>query len=174
MFVFPTLFLFYQFSVYGFHPSHYFSSLSSITFVFITVFLSIHIKSELDLCRQVYWTMLTMCPCSVGPSTRRMLKPITTKAAAWNQTLFPTASEQRTTWLLLKLKKKSTYPHNALTTCCIYLAFSYNFIVIHLNLLNVSRFPLFGKKYQLKFANDVSAETHCLVHFPSFIRFPTT
>ncbi|KAG5036130.1 hypothetical protein JHK87_011040 [Glycine soja] len=32
------------------------------------------------------------------------------------------------------------------------------------------KFPLFGKKYQLKFANDVSAETHCLVHFPSFIR----
>ncbi|XP_068482872.1 mRNA cap guanine-N7 methyltransferase 2 isoform X1 [Phaseolus vulgaris] len=32
------------------------------------------------------------------------------------------------------------------------------------------KFPLFGKKYQLKFANDVSAETNCLVHFPSFIR----
>ncbi|PON54391.1 mRNA (guanine-N(7))-methyltransferase domain containing protein [Trema orientale] len=32
------------------------------------------------------------------------------------------------------------------------------------------KFPLFGKKYQLKFTNDVSAETHCLVHFPSFIR----
>ncbi|KAE8648836.1 hypothetical protein Csa_008498 [Cucumis sativus] len=32
------------------------------------------------------------------------------------------------------------------------------------------KFPLFGKKYQLKFANDPSAETHCLVHFPSFIR----
>ncbi|XP_024030386.1 mRNA cap guanine-N7 methyltransferase 2 isoform X1 [Morus notabilis] len=32
------------------------------------------------------------------------------------------------------------------------------------------KFPLFGKKYQLKFANDVSPETHCLVHFPSFIR----
>ncbi|GAB4855030.1 hypothetical protein Ancab_023616 [Ancistrocladus abbreviatus] len=32
------------------------------------------------------------------------------------------------------------------------------------------KFPLFGKKYQLKFAGDVSAETHCLVHFPSFIR----
>lgn len=32
------------------------------------------------------------------------------------------------------------------------------------------KFPLFGKKYQLKFANDVSAETYCLVHFPSFIR----
>ncbi|MCH90038.1 mRNA cap guanine-N7 methyltransferase 2-like, partial [Trifolium medium] len=32
------------------------------------------------------------------------------------------------------------------------------------------KFPLFGKKYQLKFANDVSAETHCLVHFPSLIR----
>ncbi|XP_020527379.1 mRNA cap guanine-N7 methyltransferase 2 isoform X2 [Amborella trichopoda] len=31
-------------------------------------------------------------------------------------------------------------------------------------------FPLFGKKYQLKFAGDVSSETHCLVHFPSFIR----
>ncbi|XP_057540217.1 mRNA cap guanine-N7 methyltransferase 2 isoform X1 [Amaranthus tricolor] len=32
------------------------------------------------------------------------------------------------------------------------------------------KFPLFGKKYQLKFASDVSGETHCLVHFPSFIR----
>ncbi|XP_061358271.1 mRNA cap guanine-N7 methyltransferase 2 isoform X2 [Gastrolobium bilobum] len=32
------------------------------------------------------------------------------------------------------------------------------------------KFPFFGKKYQLKFPNDVSAETHCLVHFPSFIR----
>ncbi|XP_057451592.1 uncharacterized protein LOC130743382 [Lotus japonicus] len=32
------------------------------------------------------------------------------------------------------------------------------------------KFPFFGKKYQLKFANDVSTETHCLVHFPSFIR----
>ncbi|XP_030966460.1 mRNA cap guanine-N7 methyltransferase 2 isoform X1 [Quercus lobata] len=32
------------------------------------------------------------------------------------------------------------------------------------------KFPLFGKKYQLKFASDPSAETHCLVHFPSFIR----
>jgi len=33
-----------------------------------------------------------------------------------------------------------------------------------------TRFPLFGKKYQLKFAHDISAETHCLVHFPSLIR----
>lgn len=32
------------------------------------------------------------------------------------------------------------------------------------------KFTLFGKKYQLKFASDASAETHCLVHFPSFIR----
>ncbi|KAF8397799.1 hypothetical protein HHK36_016722 [Tetracentron sinense] len=32
------------------------------------------------------------------------------------------------------------------------------------------KFPFFGKKYQLKFANDVSAETHSLVHFPSLIR----
>ncbi|KAF5446249.1 hypothetical protein F2P56_031888 [Juglans regia] len=32
------------------------------------------------------------------------------------------------------------------------------------------KFPLFGKKYQLKFASDISGETHCLVHFPSFIR----
>ncbi|XP_027368070.1 mRNA cap guanine-N7 methyltransferase 2 isoform X1 [Abrus precatorius] len=32
------------------------------------------------------------------------------------------------------------------------------------------KFPLFGKKYQLKFSSDVSAETQCLVHFPSFIR----
>ncbi|KAF4367995.1 hypothetical protein F8388_002606 [Cannabis sativa] len=32
------------------------------------------------------------------------------------------------------------------------------------------KFPLFGKKYQLKFTNDAAAETHCLVHFPSFIR----
>ncbi|PIN19360.1 mRNA (guanine-N(7)-)-methyltransferase [Handroanthus impetiginosus] len=32
------------------------------------------------------------------------------------------------------------------------------------------KFPFFGKKYQLKFAGDVSAETHYLVHFPSLIR----
>lgn len=32
------------------------------------------------------------------------------------------------------------------------------------------KFPLFGKKYQLKFASDFTAETHCLVHFPSLIR----
>ncbi|CAH9098474.1 unnamed protein product [Cuscuta europaea] len=32
------------------------------------------------------------------------------------------------------------------------------------------KFPFFGMKYQLKFANDISAETHCLVHFPSLIR----
>ncbi|KAK6933487.1 mRNA (guanine-N(7))-methyltransferase domain [Dillenia turbinata] len=32
------------------------------------------------------------------------------------------------------------------------------------------KFPFFGKKYQLKFPNDVLAETHCLVHFPSMIR----
>lgn len=33
------------------------------------------------------------------------------------------------------------------------------------------RFPFFGKKYQLKFASDISAETQCLVHFPSLLRF---
>ncbi|KAF7149284.1 hypothetical protein RHSIM_Rhsim03G0109900 [Rhododendron simsii] len=32
------------------------------------------------------------------------------------------------------------------------------------------KFPFFGKKYQLKFSSDGSAETHCLVHFPSLIR----
>ncbi|XP_052200190.1 mRNA cap guanine-N7 methyltransferase 2 isoform X2 [Diospyros lotus] len=32
------------------------------------------------------------------------------------------------------------------------------------------KFPFFGKKYQLKFAGDSSAETHCLVHFPSLLR----
>ncbi|KAE9608881.1 putative mRNA (guanine-N(7)-)-methyltransferase [Lupinus albus] len=32
------------------------------------------------------------------------------------------------------------------------------------------KFPFFGKKYQLKFANDASSETQCLVHFPSLIR----
>ncbi|KAK6233876.1 hypothetical protein QUC31_006282 [Theobroma cacao] len=32
------------------------------------------------------------------------------------------------------------------------------------------KFPLFGKKYQLKFASDASAEIHSLVHFPSLIR----
>ncbi|XP_050387763.1 mRNA cap guanine-N7 methyltransferase 2 [Argentina anserina] len=32
------------------------------------------------------------------------------------------------------------------------------------------KFPLFGKKYLLKLANDLPPETHCLVHFPSFIR----
>jgi len=103
-----------------------------------------------------------------------MLKPITTKAAAWSQTLFPTASGQRITWLLLKLKKKSTYPYNWSTACCLFCSLVILvkiFLSFNLNLFNISRFPLFGKKYQLKFANDVSAETHCLVHFPSFIRF---
>ncbi|KAI5648498.1 hypothetical protein M9H77_34503 [Catharanthus roseus] len=32
------------------------------------------------------------------------------------------------------------------------------------------KFPFFGKKYQLKFANDMFTETHCLVHFPSLLR----
>ncbi|KAL0926370.1 hypothetical protein M5K25_002592 [Dendrobium thyrsiflorum] len=32
------------------------------------------------------------------------------------------------------------------------------------------KFPFFGKKYMLKFANDIISETHCLVHFPSLIR----
>ncbi|KAG0449460.1 hypothetical protein HPP92_027295 [Vanilla planifolia] len=32
------------------------------------------------------------------------------------------------------------------------------------------KFPFFGKKYTLKFANDIASETHCLVHFPSLIR----
>ncbi|KAK9168455.1 hypothetical protein Syun_000595 [Stephania yunnanensis] len=32
------------------------------------------------------------------------------------------------------------------------------------------KFPLFGKKYQLKFASDFTSESHCLVHFPSLIR----
>nr|KAJ0197820.1 hypothetical protein LSAT_V11C700385270 [Lactuca sativa] len=32
------------------------------------------------------------------------------------------------------------------------------------------KFPFFGKKYQVKTANDTSAETHCLVYFPSLIR----
>lgn len=34
----------------------------------------------------------------------------------------------------------------------------------------ISRFPFFGKKYQIKFANDITSETHCLVHFASLIR----
>nr|KAJ0210619.1 hypothetical protein LSAT_V11C400197120 [Lactuca sativa] len=32
------------------------------------------------------------------------------------------------------------------------------------------KFPFFGKKYQMKTANDTSAETYCLLHFPSLIR----
>uniref|UniRef100_A0A7N0V3J3 mRNA cap guanine-N(7) methyltransferase 2 n=1 Tax=Kalanchoe fedtschenkoi TaxID=63787 RepID=A0A7N0V3J3_KALFE len=32
------------------------------------------------------------------------------------------------------------------------------------------KFPFFGKKYQLKLPNETSAETHCLVHFPSLLR----
>ncbi|CAA7404380.1 unnamed protein product [Spirodela intermedia] len=32
------------------------------------------------------------------------------------------------------------------------------------------KFPLFGKKYHVKFANDITSESHCLVHFPSLIR----
>ncbi|KAK1263339.1 mRNA cap guanine-N7 methyltransferase 2 [Acorus gramineus] len=33
------------------------------------------------------------------------------------------------------------------------------------------KFPLFGKRYQLKFTNDVTSEIHFLVHFPSLIRW---
>uniref|UniRef100_A0A453CGV0 mRNA (guanine-N(7))-methyltransferase n=1 Tax=Aegilops tauschii subsp. strangulata TaxID=200361 RepID=A0A453CGV0_AEGTS len=32
------------------------------------------------------------------------------------------------------------------------------------------KFPFFGKKYQLKFANEAMFENHCLVHFPSLMR----
>ncbi|XP_013698728.2 mRNA cap guanine-N7 methyltransferase 2 [Brassica napus] len=32
------------------------------------------------------------------------------------------------------------------------------------------KFPLFGKRYQLKFSGDNPPEDHCLVHFPSLIR----
>ncbi|KAG9455008.1 hypothetical protein H6P81_007912 [Aristolochia fimbriata] len=32
------------------------------------------------------------------------------------------------------------------------------------------KFPFFGKKYQLKFTNDIASETYNLVHFPSLIR----
>ncbi|KAG8082733.1 hypothetical protein GUJ93_ZPchr0014g46558 [Zizania palustris] len=32
------------------------------------------------------------------------------------------------------------------------------------------KFPFFGKKYQLKFANESMLENHCLVHFPSLMR----
>ncbi|CAI9285685.1 unnamed protein product [Lactuca saligna] len=32
------------------------------------------------------------------------------------------------------------------------------------------KFPFFWEKYQMKTANDTSAETHCLVHFPTLIR----
>ncbi|XP_006648010.1 mRNA cap guanine-N7 methyltransferase 2 isoform X2 [Oryza brachyantha] len=32
------------------------------------------------------------------------------------------------------------------------------------------KFPFFGKKYQLKFANESIFENHCLVHFPSLMR----
>ncbi|KAF3336223.1 mRNA cap guanine-N7 methyltransferase 2 isoform X2 [Carex littledalei] len=32
------------------------------------------------------------------------------------------------------------------------------------------KFPSFGKRYQLKFANEASFHSHCLVHFPSLIR----
>ncbi|XP_047057977.1 mRNA cap guanine-N7 methyltransferase 2-like [Lolium rigidum] len=31
-------------------------------------------------------------------------------------------------------------------------------------------FPFFGKKYQLKFANEAMSGNHCLVHFPSLTR----
>lgn len=34
----------------------------------------------------------------------------------------------------------------------------------------IARFPFFGKKYQIKFANEITSETHCLVHFASLIR----
>ncbi|XP_024013496.1 mRNA cap guanine-N7 methyltransferase 2 isoform X2 [Eutrema salsugineum] len=36
--------------------------------------------------------------------------------------------------------------------------------------LEEEKFPLFGKRYQLKFSGDNASEDHCLVHFPSLIR----
>ncbi|TVU15140.1 hypothetical protein EJB05_38645 [Eragrostis curvula] len=32
------------------------------------------------------------------------------------------------------------------------------------------KFPFFGKKFQLKFANEAVFDNHCLVHFPSLMR----
>ncbi|KAF8052903.1 hypothetical protein N665_1492s0007 [Sinapis alba] len=32
------------------------------------------------------------------------------------------------------------------------------------------KFPMFGKRYQLKFSGDNAPENHCLVHFPSLIK----
>jgi hypothetical protein len=32
------------------------------------------------------------------------------------------------------------------------------------------RFPFFGKKYQLKFANEAAFDNHCLIHFPTLMR----
>lgn len=52
----------------------------------------------------------------------------------------------------------------------IQLLYAIGYLVNQVNFLMIFRFPLFGKKYQLKFAGDTSAETHCLVHFPSLIR----
>lgn len=43
-------------------------------------------------------------------------------------------------------------------------------LTFHIKFMIICRFPFFGKKYQLKFSSDSSAETHCLVHFPSLIR----
>ncbi|KAF6161205.1 hypothetical protein GIB67_007846 [Kingdonia uniflora] len=45
-----------------------------------------------------------------------------------------------------------------------------NFSLIPAVVSSRRMFPLFGKKYQLKFTNNVVSETHCLVHFPSLIR----
>ncbi|XP_010426835.1 PREDICTED: mRNA cap guanine-N7 methyltransferase 2-like isoform X2 [Camelina sativa] len=36
--------------------------------------------------------------------------------------------------------------------------------------LEEEKFPLFGKRYQLKFSGETASEDHCLVHFPSLIR----
>lgn len=65
--------------------------------------------------------------------------------------------------LHLKSRRKST----ELVTV-VHFVFFLSYVLFYMQM--TFRFPLFGKKYQLKFANDMTSETHCLVHFPSLIR----
>lgn len=105
----------------------------------------------------------------LGPSTRKMWKHTTIRVVQWSPTLFQTALDLRATWSLSKSRKKSMFAIWNLVLHFFFLQFFLWLFDIP-NAQTVSRFPFFGKKYQLKFSGDMSAETHCLVHFPSLLR----
>lgn len=63
-----------------------------------------------DLDLKFLFLILSLLLCrNAGQSTRRMLKHTTIEAAAWSQTLFQIAFDQRAIWSLLKLRKRSIW-----------------------------------------------------------------